>query len=656
MPFSTKLFESNFENPPIGGSSPDFNNAPVGSGEVVDNAPFGLVGKSLRVKVQDADSQCGVNKSLTATAKVIDFFFKFDPSNNNLTNNQGKLILKTWAGANFSGADLFGLMVRRTGTNTIEFGLTSNTSNFANSAFTPASYSLNQVQSGTNTQAGNWFRLVVSLHRSGFIDLFVDGAIVPSLSIPATGYTASTAFQSFHLGKFFQGSTGWGNNTTMYFDELQVYDNHYIQTNDADRAKAAGLGFLQRYVRGGCVIRYPDTEAKPDTYFGGPRKVDSCSEGQAYGLMLAVQLNDKSTFDAIEQYNYSVYDRRNRNQPAGNFMSWIHDPTRADVPGSILQFPDNAYAIDADGDRCMALLWADAKWGSSGNIPYLQRAIAIARDIADITGYLSSNNLRYMLSGGNAGTLTLQNGFNVSYFMNYLFFKLKQVDTPYSTKYQQLIDGSNDMLNKVSDSSGGIPTTVGLYPDWNGWNAGANDVTIPPETWMGQDYKYDAIRTPIRSYLSYLWYNDLPNQVRMSGNLYNFLSGQYANGSGSIKAEYVHSNGAILGNYENTMMWALNSWVFKIKGDNTNYNSILTNKVKTTYQESAGGDAYGYYTGLQQNGYFGSFWNSFTMMLDSNLITNFGATVNPPLQPDTRYYRLAVYPELNSGKIRTYLK
>lgn len=652
MPFSTKIFESGFETIPVGGSNPEFNQAPTGAGESVTINGRGLVGKSLRVQVQDADSQCGVTKALTAPSKLIEYWYCLDNSNN-LAQNNGKLIFKSWSNTNFTG-DLAGIMIRKTSSNTVQFGITSNTSTFADSAFETTTRSLTTVSAGANQQ-NTWFKLVISLHETGKIHLFVDGAILPSLTINATGYTSATSIQSFILGKFFQGNTGWGN-TVMYYDNLRVYDNYYLQTTEAGRAKASAYGFLQRYVSSeGCVVRYPDSEAKADTYFGGPRKVDSCSEGQAYGLMLAVELGEKAMFDTIESYNYNVFDRRNRGASgAPNFMAWIHDPTKADSGNNTDRFPDEAFAIDADADRCMALLWADAVWGSSGTINYKQRAITIGRDILSICTYQATNNLLYLLSGGNAGTLNLQNGFNVSYFQNYLFFKLKQIDTTNSVKYQQLIDGSNDFLNKVSDTGGGLPTPVGLYPNWAGWNPSVNDVTVAPEGWMDGNYTYDAIRTPLRSYMSYLWYNDLPNKTRMEGNLYTFMASQWNNGSGEIKAEYFQ-NGGVKGNYQSVMMYSLNSWIFKIKGDNTNYNLILNTKVRTTYKDSPAGDVYGYYTGLQANGYFGSFWNAWTTMLDTNQITDFGAAVNPPLTPSDKYYRACAYPELNTGKIRNYL-
>jgi endo-1,4-beta-D-glucanase Y len=654
MPFSQLIFQSGLETIPVGGSNPEFNQSLNGVGETVTLANNGFVGKSLRVQVQDADSQCGVTKSLTAGSKAFEFWFRLDSSANNLALNQGKLIFKAWTNTNFTG-DMLGVMIRRISATNIEFGLTSNTSTFANSTFTTTSYDISN-QSGSSTAQKTWFRLAVSFSTAG-IDLFVDGAIVPTLTIPATGYTAATVMNSFIMGKFFQGNVGWGNNTVMYYDNLKVYDANFVQTTDADKAKAAGLGFLRRYVSTeGCVVRYPNSEAAQATFFGGPRKIDCVSEGQAYGLMLAVQLNEKTIFDSIETYSYSISDRRNRPTPGSpNFMAWIHDPTKADSTNNIEKFPDEAFAIDADADRCMALLWANARWGSNGTINYLSRALAISRDIVDICGFVGTNNLRYLISGGNAGPLAPDpNGINPSYFQNYLFYKLKQVDTPYSNQYQQLIDGSNDFLAKSTDNLSGLPTTAGLFPNFAGLDTATNQPINPPASWMNTDYTYDAIRTAIRCYMSFLWHNDTPNQTLLSGSIYTFMAGQWLNGTGQIKAEYSHT-GSVIGNYENTMMYALNSWIFKTQGDNTNYNLIRDTKVKNTFQASGAGDAYGYYTGLTTNGYFGSFWTAWSMLLDQGLITDLGATIQPPIQPDVRYYLNRVYPELNTGKIRTYL-
>lgn len=82
------------------------------------------------------------------------------------------------------------------------------------------------------------------------------------------------------------------------------------------------------------------------------------SEGIGYGMLLAVNFDDKSLFDDLWAYH-------NRNLYRTGLMNWWIGSNCSVLGGSA--------ATDADEDVAFALVLADRQWGSSGTINYLQR-------------------------------------------------------------------------------------------------------------------------------------------------------------------------------------------------------------------------------------------------------------------------------------------
>ena len=84
------------------------------------------------------------------------------------------------------------------------------------------------------------------------------------------------------------------------------------------------------------------------------------SEGIGYGMLIAVMMNDQTTFNGFWAYaSQSAY----MPDDSGSFlMNWMVD-SNGNVTG-------NNAATDADEDMCMALCMADKVWGSSGTYDY----------------------------------------------------------------------------------------------------------------------------------------------------------------------------------------------------------------------------------------------------------------------------------------------
>lgn len=627
------IFQASFE-PALTGQG-QFNQIFATGGETVDTDRLGVVGRGMTISVNGSATQVGVTKSLDVGVRIIDCWVKIINSAIP-TVNSDICILHTWKNANFT-SDFFQVRLKYLSTGKFHFALVTDPSNVSTSYnegttdFDPRDININE---------DNWYRYTVVYSQStNQLELYIDNKNTPELSV-TVAYGAAFV-NSFHIGKF--QTTGW-NNCKLIFDNLKcIQDLALTPTNNLDKMRDVYYGFLQKYMSPeGCVFRYaydPETSAyNPNGSGPKNRKIDWVSEGQAYAQLLAVLYDNKTEFDKMETWATNNVERRLSGESVGpNLMSWFYEPQNNVII-------DKNWATDADLDRINALFWADARWGSNGTINYRQKAIAIAHQVVDSSTTFLNNKL-YIVGGDPSKGKQ----YNVSYFQNYVFYFLKTLDTSYSLKYQQAIDGSNDMLTKVSDSSGGLATTSGLFPNWNGLNESTGDVTEPP-IWGDTKYTYDAFRTVVRLYMSYLFYQDIASQSLLNGNLYNFFSSQWNNGIGTIKAEYNH-DGTIAGNYENSMMYAINAYAFKAKGDNTNFNLIYSTKVENTYKQNPNGSLYNFYTGQAQSSYFGSFWVLWGMLIKEGVIVNYLPAPTPAPTPSVEYYMMAVYPELEDGKI-----
>lgn len=180
---------------------------------------------------------------------------------------------------------------------------------------------------------------------------------------------------------------------------------------------------------------------------------DTVSEGMSYGMLFAVYMNDRDTFDKLWAYTQSKFDDK-------GLMHW---QIRAD--GSI---QGRNSATDSDEDIGFALMMADKQWGGFGDVAKSYLGKVLANDFqGDGT-----------IKGGD-----LYDDVNPSYLAP-AFYRAFAKYTG-ENRWNQIIDKSYDILN------GAAHETTGLVPDWtNG---------------RGNDYKYDAARTPYRIGIDACW-------------------------------------------------------------------------------------------------------------------------------------------------------
>jgi endo-1,4-beta-D-glucanase Y len=224
---------------------------------------------------------------------------------------------------------------------------------------------------------------------------------------------------------------------------------------------------------------------------------EAVSEGQGYGMILAVLNNDQATFNRIfEAANQYMWDDSRK-----SYYKW--------------QYPSGGTgaATDADIDVGLALVFADMLvkrnlWGAYTKTPnYTTRANEV---IQSIRSHMTSND--YLLPGDNWGSDGINN-INPSYFATGWMKVFNSYQT--TANFTPVIDKCYQVL-----VSRGTQYNKGQAPDWCTSSGGTASKGAPG---MGND----AIRTPYRIAMDALWYND-SRAVKFCSNAKNTLT-QYAN-------------------------------------------------------------------------------------------------------------------------------
>jgi endo-1,4-beta-D-glucanase Y len=204
------------------------------------------------------------------------------------------------------------------------------------------------------------------------------------------------------------------------------------------------------------------------------------SEGIAYGLLIAVYMDDQNLFDELWQYEQQHLD-------GNGLMDWYINAGGDQVLGG-------GAASDADEDMAWALVMADQQWGGSGS---LDRSYGDhARETIDKVWQHEVIDGKLLKPGdtwGDWGTV------NVSYFMPNYYRVFAQVSG--NDGWNDVVVTSYDtMENTLNDDNGN--TQNGLVPAW-----ATSDGNPNAGVWGGGDaptnYQYDSCRTPFRIGVDY---------------------------------------------------------------------------------------------------------------------------------------------------------
>jgi endoglucanase len=239
------------------------------------------------------------------------------------------------------------------------------------------------------------------------------------------------------------------------------------------------------------------------------------SEGIGYGMLLSAYAGERSIFDGLWLY---YKDNRNGN----GVMNWK-------IAGCSGVVGANG-ATDADEDAAMALIVAHHQWGSAGSINYQSDAIALI-------GAIKSKEVE-------AGTFVLKPGdafggssnTNPSYFAPG-YFRAFGAFTNDATFWNNVAAQCYTVINNNLSSHN---AAGGLVSDWCQANGAYS---------AGQNYSYDAARTPWRIAVDYAWYGttSAKTYIKKSSDFVRVNLG----GSQNIKDGYAQS-GSVIGQWHNS--------------------------------------------------------------------------------------------------------
>ena len=219
-----------------------------------------------------------------------------------------------------------------------------------------------------------------------------------------------------------------------------------------------------------------------------PNAIDtSNSEGTAYGMLLAVAMNDPAVFDALWQYEQLFLD-------GNGLMNWEIDPT-----GTGPTSEGSGAATDADEDMAFALLWADARWGGKGTLSGTYRNLAI-HQIGLIWQYeVDPSRSDALAPGDQFGGASV---VNISYFAP-AYYRIFGTAAGTQANWNKVVDTSYTIIAASLNATNGNATN-GLVPAWS-TPAG---VPQSPNATLPTNYQLDSCRTPFRLGQDYCWYGE----------------------------------------------------------------------------------------------------------------------------------------------------
>jgi endo-1,4-beta-D-glucanase Y len=223
------------------------------------------------------------------------------------------------------------------------------------------------------------------------------------------------------------------------------------------------------------------------------------SEGIAYGMIIAVYMNDQALFDDL--WKYALAHSWTYAAPGGGSKSTILMNWYISSSGSLGSNPSGGgAATDADEDMAWALIMADKQWSGQGSLSksYLEYAKQLLSDIWSyeiLDGKLPKN-------GSGWGDW---NSLNISYFAPayYRVFAKVSGNAPWGTDVVKCvydtIDGNLTAAN-ANQSNGLVPA----FSTSTGGDAWVSAGQSPQR----HDYQYDSCRTPFRIGLDACLFND----------------------------------------------------------------------------------------------------------------------------------------------------
>ncbi|HVR18354.1 MAG TPA: glycosyl hydrolase family 8 [Polyangiaceae bacterium] len=225
------------------------------------------------------------------------------------------------------------------------------------------------------------------------------------------------------------------------------------------------------------------------------------SEGVAYGMLIAVAMDDQPLFDSLWKYTQLWLNGH-------GLMHWY-----INAAGTMPLGTDGA--TDSDEDIAWALVMADRQWGGMGSVgtPYID----LARAQIDRIWQWEIDHTRQdlLLPGDGWGSNIV---FNPSYFAPNQYRIFGQV-TGKVAEWNRVIDTGYRILAASLNATSGNATN-GLVPAW----CDENGAPKSPNNGGATNYQYDSARTPFRIGQDYC-YSGEPRAAAYLAKVSSFFAG-----------------------------------------------------------------------------------------------------------------------------------
>jgi endoglucanase len=308
----------------------------------------------------------------------------------------------------------------------------------------------------------------------------------------------------------------------------------------------------------------------------------STSEGQAYGMLRSVLINDPKTFALTLDWAENNLRRVDATgKPTDQLWAWKWGQVKPGQWGP----SDMNFASDADIDAITSLILAGRRWNEP---EYLDLARTKLRDLWQYSTVAVPGGKRYLLPGPLAAFAPSPSTvyLNPSYFAPYAFRLFAQVDPDHD--WMSLVNSSYDALEKSSKVS-----KVGLPSDWIALDTATGQFgPVPADRNLQSVYSFDAYRVWWRIAWDATLF-DSPEAKRYLSTATKYLQTQLRSSSRLLAR--IDLEGKPTVNYEATSQYAMLYPTLQLIAPDI-APSLLQKKILPQYNKGIWDDESAYYT------------------------------------------------------------
>lgn len=221
-------------------------------------------------------------------------------------------------------------------------------------------------------------------------------------------------------------------------------------------------------------------------YVSDVKNIDVRTEGQSYGMMVAVQMDKQDIFDRI--WRWTKEYMMVKDGPRKGLIDWSINPDGVSR---------RARGSASDGEFYFVtdLLLASRRWGNDGSINYLKEAQTLLDDLFSkdgSNGVTNIINMEYKLINFCPDTRSNQ-WTDPSYHLP-AFFEIwaETAQDGREEFYRECAENSRQFLHKACNEQ------TGICPDQCQFDGTPN---------RGSEFHYDSWRTPMNIAMDYYWYH-----------------------------------------------------------------------------------------------------------------------------------------------------